>query len=107
MSWIYLAIAIVAEVIGTAALKASDGFTKVQPSLVVLIGYTIAFYLLSLALRTIPVGITYAIWSGFGIILISLASWLFFDQRLDTPAIAGMLFIITGVIIINLFSKSV
>lgn len=106
MQLAYLAIAIVAEVIGTSALKAADGFRVLAPSVVVVVSYSISFYFLSLALRTIPMGLAYAIWSGVGIVLISLAGWLFYRQALDGAAIAGMGLIIAGVAVINLFSKS-
>ena len=106
MHWLYLAIAIVAEVIGTSALKASDGFTKLYPSLIVIVGYGVAFYFLSLTLRTIPVGIAYAIWSGVGIVLISLIGWLAFNQKLDLPALLGISLIAAGVAVLNVFSKS-
>lgn len=106
MHWLYLAIAIVAEVIGTSALKASDGFTKLYPSLIVIVGYGVAFYFLSLTLRTIPVGIAYAIWSGVGIVLISLIGWLAFNQKLDLPALLGISLIAAGVVVLNVFSKS-
>ena len=106
MHWIYLAIAIVAEVIGTSALKASDGFTKLYPSLVVAVSYGISFYCLSLTLRTVPVGIAYAIWSGVGVVLVSLIGWLVFNQKLDLPALLGITLIAAGVALLNLFSKS-
>ena len=106
MHWIYLAIAIVADVIGTAALKASDGFTKLYPSLVVAVSYGISFYCLSLTLRTVPVGIAYAIWSGVGVVLVSLIGWLVFNQKLDLPALLGITLIAAGVAVLNLFSKS-
>lgn len=106
MHWIYLAIAIVAEVIGTSALKASDGFTKLYPSLVVAVSYGISFYCLSLTLRTVPVGIAYAIWSGVGVVLVSLIGWLVFNQKLDLPALLGITLIAAGVAVLNLFSKS-
>ena len=106
MHWLYLAIAIVAEVIGTSALKASDGFTKLYPSLIVVVGYGVSFYCLSLTLRTIPIGIAYAIWSGVGIVLISLIGWLAFNQKLDLPALLGISLIAAGVAVLNLFSKS-
>ncbi len=106
MHWLYLAIAIVAEVIGTSALKASDGFTKLYPSLIVIVGYGVSFYCLSLTLRTIPIGIAYAIWSGVGIVLISLIGWLAFNQKLDLPALLGISLIAAGVAVLNLFSKS-
>lgn len=106
MAKIYLLIAIVAEVIATSALKASDGFTKALPLAIVFCGYAIAFYFLSLSLKTIPVGIAYAIWSGAGIILIALVAMLLYKQVPDTPAIIGMLLIIAGVLVLNLFSKT-
>ena len=107
MNWLYLGIAIVAEVIATSALKSAEGFTRLGPSLVVLVGYVIAFYFLSLTLKTIPVGLAYAIWSGVGIVLIALIGWLVLGQPLDIPALIGLGLIITGVIVINGFSKSV
>jgi small multidrug resistance pump len=106
-AYLYLAFAIVAEVIGTTALKASDSFTRPLPSLVTVGCYALSFYLLSFSLRVLPTGITYAIWSGVGIVLISLISWIVYQQRLDLPAIAGLGLIIAGVAVINLFSKSV
>lgn len=106
-SWIFLAIAIVSEVIGTSALKASDGFSRLWPSLLVVLGYGIAFYCLSLTLRTIPVGVAYAVWSGLGVVLITLVAWLFLDQKLDLPALIGMALIVAGVLLMNLFSRSV
>ena len=105
-SWIILGLAIIAEVIGTSALKASAGFSKLWPSLIVVVSYGIAFYFLSLTLKTIPVGIAYAVWAGLGIVLISLAGWLFFEQKLDLASIIGMGLIVTGVIVINLFSNT-
>lgn len=105
-AWIILLIAIVGEVIGTTALKASEGFTRPIPSVIVVIGYGIAFYFLSLTLRHIPMGISYAIWSGVGIVLISLLGWIVYQQTLDAPAMIGMSLIIAGVLVINLFSKS-
>jgi len=107
MNWIFLGIAIVAEVIATSALKAADGFTRLGPSLVVVAGYVIAFYFLSLTLRTIPVGVAYAIWAGIGMVLIALIGWLLLGQRLDVPALAGIGLIIAGVVVINVFSESV
>jgi len=106
MQLAYLAIAILAEVVGTSALKASDGFRVVVPSVVVVAAYAISFYFLSLALRTIPIGLAYAIWSGVGIVLISLIGWLAYRQTLDLPAVAGIVLIVAGVAVINLFSKS-
>jgi small multidrug resistance pump len=105
-NWVFLSIAIIAEVIATSAMKSSEGFTRLWPSLIVVVGYVLAIYFLSLTLRTIPVGIAYAIWAGMGIVLIALSSWLLYDQRLDFPAILGMGFIIVGVVTINVFSKA-
>ena len=105
-NWIFLGGAVVAEVIATSALKASEGFSKLVPSLVVVAGYAVAFYLLSLTLRSIPVGIAYAVWSGLGVVLIALVGWLVFGQRLDAFALAGMALIVAGVLVMNLFSKA-
>jgi len=105
--WLYLGIAIVAEVIATSTMKATEGFTRTWPSLVVSIGYLVAFYFLSLTLRTLPVGIAYAVWSGVGIALVSLIAWLVYGQTLDGPAIAGLVLIVAGVVVLNGFSKSV
>lgn len=107
MSYVYLVIAIVAEVIATSFMKQSDGFTKLVPSLVTGAGYIVAFYFLSLTLRTIPTGIAYATWSAVGVVLIAAIAWLFQGQKLDTPAMVGMAFIVTGVVIMNGFSSSV
>jgi small multidrug resistance pump len=106
MAYLYLGVAIIAEVIATTALRASEGFTQLMPSAISVVGYVVAFYFLSLTLKTMPVGIAYAIWSGVGIVLISLAGWLIYKQLLDLPAIIGMGLIMAGVIVINLFSKS-
>jgi small multidrug resistance pump len=105
-NYLFLTIAIIAEVIATSALKASNGFTNLLPSILVMIGYGIAFYCLSLTLRTIPVGIAYAIWSGAGIVLVSLIGWALYGQKLDFWAIVGIGFIILGVLIVNLLSSS-
>ena len=105
--WLALAIAIVAEVIATTALKASNEFTRLLPSIIVVLGYGTAFYFMSISMRVLPIGIMYAIWSGMGIVLISVLGWLVYRQTLDTPAVIGLAFIISGVIIINVFSKSV
>ena len=104
--WILLVIAIIAEVIATTALKAAEGFTRLLPSVVVVVGYGVSFYFLSLTLRTIPVGVVYAIWSGVGIVLISLLGWIVYRQSLDAPAVIGMGLIVAGVIVINVFSKT-
>lgn len=107
MHFFYLSIAILAEVIATLFLKKTDGFTILIPSLVVAGGYLLAFYFLSLTLKAIPVGVSYAIWSGVGMVVISLAGWIFYKQVLDTPTLIGIGFIIIGVLIMNVFSKSV
>ncbi|KAB0643575.1 DMT family transporter [Burkholderia latens] len=101
----WLAIAIVAEVIGTSALRAADGFTRLWPSVLVVAGYGTAFYCLSLTLRTMPVGIIYAVWSGAGIVLITLVAMLLYRQVPDLPAVIGLGLIIAGVVVLNLFSK--
>lgn len=106
MNWIYLFIAITGELIGTTALKATNGFTKVTPTIICVIGYLVAFYFLSLTLKSIPVGIAYAIWSGVGIVLITLIGYFYYKQTVDVPAIIGVCFIVLGVIIINVFSKT-
>jgi small multidrug resistance pump len=104
--WIYLAIAIAAEVVGTSFLRASEGFTKLVPSLMVVAGYGLAFFFLSLTLEKIPVGIAYAVWSGAGVTLIAAIGWLFLGQKLDAAAILGMGLIVAGVVVLNLFSKT-
>jgi small multidrug resistance pump len=106
MSYFYLAIAIVAEVIATSFMKLSDGFTRPVPSLVTAVGYLVAFYFLSLTLRTVPTGVAYAIWSGVGIVLITAVAWFFQGQRLDLPALAGIALIVAGILVMNLFSKA-
>jgi small multidrug resistance pump len=106
MHYLYLAAAIVCEVAGTSALKLSDGMTRLGPSVVVVVGYVLAFFLLSLTLRSVPVGIAYAIWSGVGIVLISIVGAIWFKQTLDFAAFAGMLMIIGGVAVIYLFSAT-
>ncbi|WP_232492133.1 DMT family transporter [Novosphingobium kaempferiae] len=106
MSYLYLGIAIVAEVIATSFLRQSAGFTRLVPTLVMATGYGVAFYCLSLALRDIPTGIAYAIWSGVGIVLIALIAWIVQGQRLDAPAMAGIGLIMAGVLVMNLFSKT-
>ena len=107
MHFLYLTISIIAEVIATSALKAADGFTNPIPSVIVVVGYAIAFYFLSITLRSMPVGIVYAIWSGVGVVLISLAGWLLYRQSIDLPAIIGLVLIVSGVMVINLFSSSI
>jgi small multidrug resistance pump len=107
MEYLYLFIAIIAEVFATSALKASEEFTRLGPGILVIVGYGTAFYFLSLVLKTIPVGIAYAIWSGVGITLITIVGAIWFKQIPDIPAIAGMVLIIAGVMIINIFSKTI
>ena len=105
-NWIYLAITILGEVVATSALKSSDGFTKPIPSAIVIVGYGLAFYFLSLALRSIPVGVAYAIWAGVGIVLVATIAWIFHGQKLDVWAMIGIGLIISGVAVLNLFSRS-
>jgi small multidrug resistance pump len=108
MQWLFLFLAIIGEVIGTSALKASDGFTKIVPSIIVVAGYAVAFFFLSLTLKdNINIGVVYAIWSGVGVSLISVIGYLYYKQTLDIPAVLGIALIIIGVMIINLYSKSV
>ncbi len=106
MHWISLAIAIIAEVTATSALKASDGFTRLVPSVITVVGYGIAFYFLSLTIRTLPLGITYAIWSGVGITLLALIGWMVYGQRLDTYAVIGISLILIGIVVLYVFSDS-
>ncbi len=105
MAFVYLILAIVAEVIATSALKASVGFTRPLPSLLVVGGYGVAFYLLSLVLRTLPVGITYAIWAGLGIVLVTLVGIMVFGEKPDLPAVLGISLIVAGVVTLQVFSK--
>ena len=106
MNYVYLFAAIVSEVIATSALKAAEGFSRFWPSVIVIVGYGLAFYCLSLTMRTIPISVAYAIWSGVGIVLIALVGLLFYRQPLDAPALIGMALILAGVLIINVFSKT-
>ena len=106
MNYVYLTIAIAFEVVATSALKASEGFTRLGPSVVTVVGYAFAFYLLALTLRTMPVGIVYAVWSGAGIVLITAIGWLYFRQSIDAPGLIGIGLILAGVLVVNLFSKS-
>lgn len=106
MKYIFLSIAIVSEVVATNALKASEQFTKFRPSLIVVIGYACTFYFLSITLKSMAVGVANAIWAGSSIVLVSLGGWLFFKQRLDVAAILGMALIISGVLILSLYSKT-
>jgi small multidrug resistance pump len=106
-AYVYLGAAIVAEVIATSLLKTSEGFTRLWPSVATVIGYAISLWCLAQTLHTVPTGVAYAIWSGVGIVLISLIAWLVLGQSLDTPAVLGMGLIVAGVLVINLFSTSV
>jgi small multidrug resistance pump len=106
MTYLYLALAIIAEVVATTFLKLSDGFSKPLPSIVTVLGYGIAFYLLSLTLRSLPTGLVYAVWSGVGVILIASIAWVFQSQKLDAAALCGMGLIVSGVVVINLFSSA-
>ncbi|MEO5810971.1 MAG: SMR family transporter [Rhodanobacter sp.] len=105
-AWWLLAMAITAEVIATSALKASAGFTRLAPSSVVVVGYALAFYLLSLTLKHIPIGIAYAVWSGAGTVLIAVIGMLMFRQKLDVAGVCGIALIIAGVLVLNLLSRS-
>ena len=107
MKWLYLIIAVIFEVIATSALKESNSFTKLVPSFFVIIGYSISFYFLSLTLKNLSIGITYAIWSGLGILLICLVGYFRYGQNLDYPAMIGILFIGIGILIIRFFSVSI
>ncbi|GAA2819637.1 small multidrug resistance pump [Aminobacter aminovorans] len=107
MNYIYLIVAVAFEVVATSALKETNGFTRLWPSVVALAGYACAFYFLSLVLRQVPVGIVYAMWCGAGIVFITAIAWIWFRQTLDLPALLGIGLIMAGVIVINLFSKSV
>jgi len=104
MGWVFLVVAIVTEVVGTTALKAAEGFTRPLPTAIVCVGYLLSFYFLSLALKTIPVGVAYAVWSGLGILLISFLAWIFYGQTLGLSAMAGVALIIAGVCVLKLSS---
>ena len=106
MKWIYLAVAIIFEVIATSALRESLGFTKLLPSIIVVVGYSLAFYFLSLTLKDLSVGVTYAIWSGMGILLISIVGYFRYNQSLDASAVLGLILIVAGIFILRFFSKS-
>lgn len=106
MAYSILAAAIVAEVIATTALARTESFTRLVPTVIAVVGYLIAFFLLSFTLRVMPAGVVYAIWSGAGIVLIALVAWLLLGQKLDLAAIVGLAFIIAGVFILNVFSKA-
>ncbi|MDH4765794.1 small multidrug resistance pump [Pseudomonas oryzihabitans] len=104
--YIYLAIAIAAEVVATTSMKAISGFSKPLPLILVITGYGLAFWMLTLVVRSIPVGVAYAIWAGLGIVLVSIAAAVLYDQKLDLPAMLGMGLIVAGVVVIQLFSGS-
>ena len=106
MNYLYLGIAIFAEIVATSLLKASEGFTRFVPTVILGVGYLVSFYCLSMALKEIPTGIAYAIWSGVGIVLVAVIAWIFQGQRLDLPAMIGMGLIIVGVLVMNLFSTT-
>jgi small multidrug resistance pump len=106
MKYLYLLIAIVSEVVATSSLKASESFSKLIPSILVIVGYAVAFFFLSLTVKVMPVGITYAIWSGVGIVLVTIAGIILYKQIPDLPAILGMLLIMAGVLVINIFSNT-
>ncbi|NNF97534.1 MAG: multidrug efflux SMR transporter [Halobacteria archaeon] len=107
MAYFYLAIAIIAEVAATSALKASAEFTRLVPSLIVIVGYGIAFYFMTLVLRSIPVGITYAVWAGLGIVLVTIVGAILYKEIPDIPAVIGIGLIVAGVIVINVYSKTI
>ena len=105
-NWVYLGLAIFSEVVATASLKSTEGFTRFVPSIVVLIGYCSAFYFLSLTLDTIPIGVAYAVWSGVGVATITVVSYILYGQKIDTTGIIGIGLIIAGVVVLRLFSES-
>lgn len=107
MTYFILFLAILAEVVATTALKASDSFTKLIPTVILVVGYGVSFYLLTIVMRSMPTGVTYAIWSGLGVVLISLFGYFFASEKLDLAACIGMSLIVLGVIVINVFSKTV
>ncbi|WP_198971383.1 DMT family transporter [Xylophilus sp. ASV27] len=106
LNYVFLAIAILSEVMATAALKSTDGFTRPLPSVLTVLGYATSFYFLSLTLRALPTGVVYATWSGVGIVLISLVGWLYYKESLNLPTLLGMGMVVAGVIVMNLFSKA-
>lgn len=105
-AYYYLAIAICAEVIATVSMKAVKGISTPLPLLLVIVGYGIAFWMLTLVVRSIPVGVAYAVWAGMGIVMVSIAALFIYGQKLDVPAMSGMALIVTGVVVIQLFSKT-
>lgn len=105
--YLILVAAIAAEVVATTALARSESFSRLVPSIVAVLGYVVAFWLLSICLRSIPTGVVYALWSGMGIVLITAVSWVVYQQKLDAPALVGLALILAGVAVINLFSRTV
>ncbi|MEE2974039.1 MAG: multidrug efflux SMR transporter [Candidatus Thermoplasmatota archaeon] len=105
-NWVYLGLAIFSEVVATASLKSTEGFTRLMPSLVVLVGYSAAFYFLSLTLDTIPIGVAYAVWSGVGVATITLVSFVLYDQKIDAAGLIGIGLIVAGVVVLRLFSEA-
>ena len=105
-NWVYLGLAIVSEVLATASLKSTEGFTRLVPSIVVLVGYSAAFYFLSLTLDTIPIGVAYAVWSGVGVATITLVSFVLYDQKIDAAGLVGIGLIVAGVVVLRLFSET-
>jgi len=106
MTYVFLLVAILAEVVATSALKASDSFTKLGPTVLMIVGYGVAFYLMSIVMRTFPTGVTYAIWAGLGVVLISMYGYFFANEKLDLAACIGMSLIVIGVVVINVFSTT-
>ena len=106
LGYLYLSIAIVMEVIATSSMKALDGFNKPLPLVLVVVGYSVSLFLLSIVVKTVPVGVAYAIWSGLGIVLVSIVALIIYQQQLDLPAIIGMSLIVAGVVVMQLFSKT-
>jgi small multidrug resistance pump len=107
MTYLLLVVAIAFEVIAKSALKATEGFTRLGPSIVTIFGYSLAFHFLSLTLKTMPVGIVYAVWSGAGVVLIAAIGWVYYRQSIDLPGLIGIALILAGVLVVNLFSKSI
>lgn len=105
-NWVYLGLAIFSEVVATASLKSTEGFTRLMPSIVVLVGYSAAFYFLSLTLDTIPIGVAYAVWSGVGVATITLVSFVIYDQKIDAAGLIGIGLIVAGVVVLRLFSEA-
>ena len=105
-NWVYLGLAIFSEVVATASLKSTEGFTRLVPSIVVLVGYSPAFYFLSLTLDTIPIGVAYAVWSGVGVATITLVSFVLYDQKIDAAGLIGIGLIVAGVVVLRLFSEA-